>query len=63
LSIDKSFALLCSTFSDPKELYYFAYGGTVDEEKDIRVIDRVSMVAWMNNEGNVKLFKKLLGFA
>jgi hypothetical protein len=59
--IDLSFASLCATFSNPKELYYFAYGGVVQSPPEIRVIDATFMQSWMDTSANGKLYKHLLG--
>jgi hypothetical protein len=61
--IEPSFVSLCGTFSDPKELYYFAYGGVVQAPPEIQVIDSVVMQSWMDTTANGKLYKKLLGLA
>jgi len=63
LHIEPSFASLCATFSNPKELYYFAFGGVVQGPPDIRVIDGTFMQSWMEKSANGKLYKNLLGLA
>jgi hypothetical protein len=59
--IEPSFVALAATFSDPKELYYFAYGGVLFAPPEIRVIDSAFIQSWMDTTANGKLYKKLLG--
>ncbi len=63
LAVEDGFVSLCADFPDPKELYYFAFGGIVDAPADVRAVDKVSMQKWMETSTNGRLYRRLLGLA
>jgi hypothetical protein len=63
VSIEDSFISLCTTFPNPKELFYFAFGGVTKPPAEVRVIDGTFMQDWLETNPNGNLYRKLVGLA
>ena len=61
VAVESTFLDLCASFAEPKESYYFAFGGVLNVPSDIRVIDGDFMKNWLRTSANGQLYRKLLG--
>lgn len=59
--IEDKFVSLCATFPDPKELFYFAFGGVSQSQSSIQIVDRTLIKNWIETTVNGKLYRKLAG--
>src|SRR5262249_3587509 len=63
LSAEDGFISFWGDFPDPKESYYFAFGGVLNPPTGLRVVDGQFIENWLETTENGRLYQKLLGLA